>query len=59
MNDYERLFRCYLDQTHVLDFLVGVSGLPVRTLLSTHLSNTLIEYMYAYIHISHSTLIRE
>jgi len=32
----------------------------VRTLLSTRLSNTLIDYMYkAYIHISHSALIRE
>jgi len=31
----------------------------VRTLLSTHLSNTLIDYMYAYIHISHSALIGE
>jgi hypothetical protein len=31
----------------------------VRTLLSTNLSSTLIDYLYAYIHISHSALIRE
>jgi len=35
------------------------SNTSVRTLLSTHLSNTLIDFMHAYIHISHSALIRE
>ena len=37
-----------------------INGLMlIRTLLSTHLSNILFDHMYAYIHISHSALIRE